>query len=416
MNLINIMLVFITIIFQVTALGKKTLLQFETEGAFISVAPHRSLDSAGTDGFGISTNIYLSQPFTKATSLVLDQRLRSYGSDPVFPWLSLPIENHIYAGLRFEGAFGMLQLGASNEFYPKHLPLSMPNIPDKAKADPKMTNGVNASWNLDIERFFISTAATYLANTITFTPNDILLDPDLADASPYGDALDADLWTNVNAGVTIFSSVMAEGGILFKNDLNSSNSSNLGEYRLALTGRHNGIRKRFFLDWNLAEHFLGSDAVAARSSWSGLSTELGTKLIYKIKPFFLIRGTADIELSGNMLKLHYEAGVRKQWKKGSTMDFFYSGTNGVLFPRQITAIQSKLCLFPHFGIAPDVRIIFGKVGLESKPRYYRSDYAMELFFPIFERYEIFSEYLYRHYKDHLLFSSYNSVSFGLRKW
>lgn len=396
--------------------GNESLIQLEAKGAYVSVSPNRPIDSTANHGLCFFTDFYMLKPFSENLSLIFDQRLREYGTKPLFTERQLPVENHIYTGIKCDGAYGVFQVGANNEIYPRSIPLSMPNLPVNTRAVPEMMNGISGSWNLERERLNISSAATCIVNSFTLIPDDSYLDPQLADAPPYGNAFDADLWAVINVGFSPFSPVIIEANTLLKNDLSSSNSCNLVYYSLGIGGKHNDIRKRFFLNWNIAENFAGNESFASRNSSKGFFTEFSTRVMYKIKPQLLLKGVADLEISEKMLKIHYETGIRKQWKEGSILGFTYSGTSGVLFPRQIAAFQSKLRILPHFGIAPDIRFVFGKVATESKQRYYRSDYALELLVPLVNRMEAFSGYMYRHYKDHPLFSSNNTVTLGLRTW
>ncbi|HEX3020571.1 MAG TPA: hypothetical protein VHP36_09720 [Chitinispirillaceae bacterium] len=391
-------------------------IQMESKAAFVSTAPLSPFNTTEKNGFALYTDFNVSRPFTENLSILFNQRLQGYGTKSVFPERQLPVENYIYAGIRLDGNYGILQLGESNQLFPDSKHLSMPNLPSGTKLHPRMINGVDASWNIEKERFDVSATTTYFVNSFTLVPNNKSIDPVLIDLPPYGKAYDADLWTNINIGFLLFSPIRIEAGTLLKNDLNNSNSCNLNDYQLGLSATHAGARKKLFFDWALREHYLGSESVEAAGGSVGFSTQCIMRMMYKIKPKFLISCVSDIELSSDMLKLRYEASIRKQWKKGSTVNFSHCGTSGVLFPRQITSLKSTLRLFDHFGVAPDISIAFGKTGTDSRYKYYRSDYALELLFPLVNRIEAFGKYNFRQYSDHPLFSSRNIIALGIRTW
>lgn len=412
----NIKITILLFVVWLSICGNEALFQVEVKGAYVSVDPHMYIDTNGRNGFYITTDICAANSYSEKLSFIINQHFRGYGSEPVLPEIQIPIESYFYSGLRISNSTNMFQAGAANYLYPQSEPLSVPNLPQGSFYEPGMLNAIDLSWKSETDLIQFSTSGNYFVNSFTIFPDELYYDPYHTDNPPFGKANDADLWMDAVAGVSVFGDITTKGSIRYKDDLNRSKSENVMECQIGLEGEHVDARKRIFFTWKFFEHFFKCDAFAAGRRYPSLFSVFAARTIIKIQPKLIFKGVFNSEFSSKVLKIQYEGAMRKQWKNGNSIDFVYYGTSGVLFPRQIVKIKTDVNICSHFGFAPRLMVAFGRVDAESGFRYYKSDYGIELFFPIVKRLEAFCDYDLSHFDNHPLFSSRNTVSAGIRTW
>lgn len=411
----NAVMAVIAVLAAGTGWSEESLVQFEGRASYMSREPLPFVAPSTASGMLVNTTLHSLRSFTDSLSLILDHRL--YGGDrqPVLPEQVHPLDNYLYLALRVKG-LGTWQAGASNDLYPFSKPFPTPyNLPDQT-VTPQMLNAVDGSWDLETERLRLRAMTTYFNYSYELRPRDPFANPTLANSPPYGQHNDADLWTDLSGGFNIIKDLTLDAGAFLKNDLDAYNGYDINQYWAGLSGESEFNRGRMFLTWDARERFLQSQVMSSDGYADGLATELALRFMWKKHSDFFIKGIARAELCGRLHKQLYEAMLRKTWDSGSSLDFSYYATSGVLFPRHSLRIGTTLRFFSHFGVAPSVEAFVSRIGQETSFRYYRSDSSLELLFPFTGRIESFAGAGYSYYDHDPLFSSRAIVYAGLRTW
>jgi hypothetical protein len=391
------------------------LVQFEGKAAYSSMQALPYIAPSTNNGLLFNTSLYSVRSFTDSLTLIFNHRLYGGDREPIFPEQVHPLDNYLYLALRMQG-LGTWQVGASNDLYPFSKPFPTPYYLPGQTVTPQMLNAVDGSWGLESERVRLRLMATYFIYNYELRPLNPFENPLVAQSPPYGEYHDADLWTDLSGGYTIAKEITFNAGTFLKNDLNAYNGYDINQYWAGMSGEDRFDRNRMILAWDARERFLQSRVMSSDGYADGLATDVALRFIWKKHSDFFIKGITRVEFAGRLHKQLYEAMLRKTWNNGSSLDFGYYATSGVLFPRHSVRIANTLRFSSHFGIAPSIEAFISRIAQESAFRYYRSDANLELLFPLKDRIEAFAGAGYSYYDRHPLFSPRATVYSGLRTW
>jgi hypothetical protein len=388
---------------------------FEGKSAFISVEPLEKAYPYTSNGMLYNTDLSVFKNLADSVELEIRQRLYAGDRSPSLPELVRPVDNYIYGGLNMN-ALGEWRIGASNEIYPFAKAYPVPYLLSSQTMTPQMLNAVNGSWKLDGEKVGLKAAATYFIYSYELKPVDPYTEYYISSAAPYGNKLDADLWTDASAGLNITDELTVNAGTFFKRDFNACNDYDITNFWAGISGENTFGNNRYILSWNARERYLLSEEMDTYGYSTGAITDIDARLMWKKKNKFFIKGVTRIQLGSRLHKQLYEALMRKSWDDGSSLDVCYSATSGVLFPRHIIRITDRSMLTEGFGISPTVEAYISKIAGETAFRYTRSNLSLELLFPVKSHFEVFAGCGYRHFDNSPLFASRASVFAGLRTW
>jgi hypothetical protein len=392
--------------------------QFEGKTAYYSVdslpLPYHSAPK--TAGLLYNINVMSRLSILDSLKLLIDERLRAVSIDTLFPEQLYPFENYIYGGLEYCGP-GRITIGGSNTMFKNPKSFPTPWYSGSSRIKPEMLNSVDGRWDLETERFNAGVSASYLMYNFTMQPNNLDIDSALRNSPPYGAQRDDDLWADLSAVFAFSDEISINAGGLTKLDFNTYDGYNLYRFWVGFSGDHQLNRNKVKIEWNLFERIAKSTLMEENGYATGLSTLLFSKLIWRIKSNFFIKGSVRGEFGKSLHKIYYEAQLRKTWDKGSSFDIGYIGSTGVLFPRYGLKIANRLALHSHFAIATSLA---GYVNCSNTNtyKYYRSDASLELLFPIKSKIniEFFCGGNIRHYDQHPLYASRRMICGGLRLW
>jgi hypothetical protein len=393
--------------------------QFEGKTSYCAIdslpLPYHS--GPETAGFLYNINTLSNLQLFDSLHFIIIQHLRAAGSDTLFPEQLYPFENYLYGGLEYSGP-GKITIGGSNTLFKNPQSFPTPWYPGSSRIKPEMLNSIDGSWDLETERFTTAASASYLMYKFTMQPNNLDLDSELLNSSPYGFQWDNDLWVELTAAFALSDDISLDAGGFTKQDLNTNDGYNLYRAQAGISGNHQLYRNRFRIEWNLLERLTKSTLMDDNGYATGLSTLLLSKLLWRIKSNFYLKGGFRGEFGKELHKIWYEAQLRKTWDNGSNLDIGYTGSTGVLFPRYGLRIGSKLAIHPHFAVAVSLAGYVSRFT-SNEYRYYRSDAGLELLFPVVKSkicLEFFCGGNIRHYDHHPLYTSRRMVSAGLRLW
>jgi hypothetical protein len=281
---------------------------------------------------------------------------------------------------------------------------------------PQMLNAATGSWNIDGEKIGLKAAATYFVYSYELKPLDPYTEYDIASVAPYGNKLDADLWTDASAGLNISDEIRVNAGTFFERDFNDCNDYDITNFWAGFSGENTFNNNRCILSWDARERYLMSEVMSSYGYADGAITDCAARILWKKKKDFFIKGVTRIQIGSNLHKQLYEAFMRKTWESGSSLDICYHATSGVIFPRHIIRITDRSMLSKRFGISPTVEAYISRVAGESAFRYSRSNLSLELLFPFKNRMEAFTGCGYKHFDRSPLFASRATVYAGLRTW
>ncbi|HAJ78565.1 MAG TPA: hypothetical protein DCO75_02240 [Fibrobacteres bacterium] len=402
------------VIFTTGAAGETQIL-FDGTASYNSVEPHEKSYPYTSNGMFYNTNLSVYKGITDSVSLELHQRLNAGNREPTFNELARPVDNYIYGGLIIN-ALGQWRAGASNELYPFAKSYPTPYILSYQTMTPQMLNAASGSWNLDGERLGLKAAATYFVYSYELKPLDPYTEYSMASAAPFGNKLDADLWTDASAGLDITDEIRVNAGTFFKRDFNDCNDYDITNFWAGFSGENTFNNNRCILSWDARERYLLSEVMSSSGYADGAITDCAARILWKKKKDFFIKGVTRIQIGRNLHKQLYEAFMRKTWDNGSSLDLCYYVTSSVLFPRHIIRITDRSMLSKRFGISPTIEAYICRVAGESAFRYSRSNLSLELLFPFKNRMEAFTGCGYKHFDRSPLFASRATVYAGLRTW
>lgn len=395
--------------------AEKILTQYEGFVTYSFLQPHQYVDPDGSDGFLFNSNFNSTLTFSENFSLQLEHHYRGVKSSTLYPEDFYPNQNCLLAGILLSG-FGDLQATYSNTLFPGARTFPVPYYQAGTETQSQMLNTVDGSWKIEKNWFHLSAEATTFIYNFKLKPADRSLTQTEAESPPYGDKRDVDLWANLSTGVDIPLDLAVNAGVFLKNDLNGNEHYNIDMYWFGFTGEHQLKPNRVMLSWEADERFIQSKMMHESGYADGLATDIMMRLLWRKSSDLFVKAAVDLALADQLFKQYYEFQLRKSWKQSSSFDIIYFATNGVLFPRQGLNLASALRLFDHFGFAPSAAVYMSRLPNESEFRYYRSDFKLELLFPIRNRIELFSGAGYSNYDRHPLFSSRSSLFAGLRTW
>lgn len=348
-------------------------------------------------------------------SLNIDHFYRGVTEKTLFPENFCPSENVTSGGLTIS-ALGDLYLGYSNTQYIDAKPIPMPWYKNDTKVQPCTLNAIEGVWDLKADWFHLYTTISSFINRFELIHADPYVYAADNQVSPYGDHRDADLWLNATAGFDLPIKMQIRGSIFLKNDLNDNNHYNMNEYRLGIMGDRDLARRKFLVSFGIYERFLQSSAMHDKGYADGFATDANIRVQLKLNSRLFIKGATALSIAPGMFKQYYELQLRKTWDEHSSLDIIYCATNGVLFPRHCLQAGTSICINDHFGFAPSLASYMQLFTFESKLSFYRSDFDLELFFPINDRVELYSTAKYVAYNDHALFAPRFFISSGIRAW
>jgi hypothetical protein len=395
--------------------AEESLVQFEGRAAYASMQALPYVAPSARSGLLFSTNLYTVRSFSDSLSLVFDHRFYGGDREPIFSEQVHPLDNYLYLALRMQG-LGSWQVGASNDLYPFSKPFPLPYYLSNQTVTPQMLNAVDGSWELAGESLRLRAMASYFIYNYELRPLNPFENPLVAQSPPYGEYRDADLWTDISGGYAVAKEITLNAGTFLKNDLNAYNGYDINHYWAGLSGDNQFNRNRMIFAWDARERFLQSQVMSSDGYADGFATDVALRFIWKKHSDFFIKGITRVEFAGRLHKQLYEAMLRKTWDNGSSLDFGYYATSGVLFPRHSVRIANTLRFSSYFGISPSIETFIGRVAQEQVFRYYRSDMSLELLFPLKSRIEAFAGAGYSYYDRHPLFSPRAALYSGLRTW
>jgi hypothetical protein len=393
----------------------KSSFQYDGTTGYTIVKPHQYADTNGAEGFDFNSYLYASHSFNKSIELTFQHMFNGSNNTGLYPERSLPLTNSVGGSLRLSG-FGTLVLGASNDLYFKAKSLAVPYYPAGTEIIPQMLTAGEAEWGGAFEWFHYQVNMNASLYNFELRLQDRYATQEAREAPLYGDQRDADLWSDISAGVDIPLDIAVDGGMVAKDNLTDGNNYDIYKYWLGLSGEHRLKRNRFLLSWDASENYVTSQMMKENGYADGLMTDIMARFVWRLKSDLFVKGEIDVDLADKMFKQYYELQMRKTWKQGSSLDLLYFATNGVLFPRQSLAVNSVLRIHKHFGFSPSAALYMSQIPAETAFRYYRSDLKIELLFPVNSRLDFYTGYNFTHYDKHPLFATRNSVCAGIRTW
>lgn len=395
--------------------NQETTFQYDGYGGYARVLSKEDLDSNGSEGFTGNSRFHAVKSFSEHLSLNIDHFYRGVTDKTLYPENYYPSENVTSGGITLN-ALGDFYLGYSNTQYLNAKPTPMPWYQNDAKVQPRALNAIEGFWDLDAEWFHLYTSISTFINKFELVHADPFVYVADNAISPYGDHRDADLWLNASAGVDLPIDLQINGSVFLKNDLNGNNHYNMSEFRLGFSGDRDLARKKILVSFGIHERFLQSPMMKESGYADGFATDANLRVQLKVNSKLFIKGATLLSIAPGMFKQYYELQLRKTWDEHSSLDIAYFATNGVLFPRHGLQAGTSIRLADHFGFTPSIAGYMQQFPYESSIRFYRSDYGLELFFPVNDRIEIYSNARYMAYNNHALFASRFFVSSGIRAW
>lgn len=392
----------------------ETGLQCEGRLSYNDIEPLRYVAPSGSSGLLLDAKTTATLALHEQVTLFLDHRLRTVNPRDLFPEQLYPFENYVYGSMELIGP-GTLILGGSHSLFRNAPSFPTPWYLSTARITPKMLSAAEGSWNLETEPVSVAAEAVYSHYQYTMQPANTTIDSTIAALPPYGTQQDADLWADLSVAAHVTEELSIEAGGLTKQDFNGYDGYTIYRGLLGVSGNHQFDRNRIKFEWAVAERFLDNAVMKQSGYATGLSTRVATRLVWRLKKTFYLKGGAQAEFAQNLHKLFFEAQLRKTWDNGASIDLGYVSTFGVLFPRYGLRLASKIVITPHLALAP---VIEGYAALfnQSTYRYYRSNYDLEVLIPAGTRFEFFIGGGYRHYDRHPLFASRAMVYGGIRTW
>lgn len=390
-------------------------IQYDGCSRYVIVNKYQYVDPDGSRGFQFTSLVNADRQIHDNFFLTFNDRYVGVNNTNLYPENTIPSDNMFDAGLRFTG-LGTLQCNFVNSMYYAAEPLSVPYYPAGTEIVPQMLNTGESEWVGDFDWFHTDLKISSNVYNYKFQPQDRRLSREVIESAPYGEKRDVDLWADLSMGVDLPIDISVDGGAVLKNDLNGKQYYNLSAYWVGLSGEHMLNRKKVTLSWNAKENYIQSQAMEENGYADGFSTSLMMRIVWRKRSDLFIKGEACIDVGQSLFKQYYELQLRKTWTQGSSLDILYCATNGVLFPRQIMAVNPSFRLLEHFGLSPSIAMYFTQFPKESSFRYYRSDYKMELLFHLNQRLDFYAGYGFMHYLRHPLLASRNAISAGFRTW
>lgn len=390
-------------------------IQYDGSMRYLIVNDHPYADPDGSQGFEFTSLMNAERQIHDYIVFTFNDRFVGVNKRNLFPEDNIPFDNMFDAGLRFTG-LGILQCNIVNSMYYAAEPLSVPYYPAGTEIVPLMLNQGEGEWIGAFDWFHTNLKISSQVYNYNLLPQNRRLGRDVTESAPYGEKKDVDMWADLRAGFDLPVDISVDGGVVLKNDLNGKQYYNLSTYWVGLSGEHVLNRKKVMLLWDAKENFIQSKAMEQNGYADGFSTDLMLRIVWRKRSDLFIKGEACIDLASSLLKQYYELQLRKTWEQGSSLDILYCATNGVLFPRQVVAVNPSLRLSEHFGLSPSLAMYLTQFPRESSFRYYRSDYKLEILFPVDQRFDFYAGYGFIHYNRHPFMASRNAISAGLRTW
>ncbi len=397
--------------------AQESLFQYDGKASYVHVDSNINLDSSGSEGFTGVSRFHAKKFINDKIILDIDNQYRGVTDQSLFPENSVPSENVTSGGITLSGRPGDLYAGYSNALYMNAHATPVPWLKSGTAVRPLSLNTIEGSWDLELEWFRINTVITSCISSFQLEHADQFNFPPADNKTPpFGNNHDADIWAYGSAGFYLPLDFLVQGGMFIKNDLSDNYYYNINEYWLELSSDQKFSRKRIIVSFKVRERFLQSVAMHESGYADGLATDANLRLQLRLNSKFFIKAASTVSIAPGMLKQYYELQLRKTWNDYSSLDLTYFATNGVLFPRQGLQATTSLRLTNHFGFSPSVAEYIEHFPYESTIRLYRSDYGLELFFPLNDRIELYSNAKYITYNNHPLFSSRFFIASGLRAW
>lgn len=389
--------------------------QYDGNAGYVRVASKEDLDSNGSEGFTGNSRFHAVKSFSDNFTLNIDHFYRGVTDKSLFPENYYPSENVTSGGLTIS-ALGDLYLGYSNTQYLNAKPTPMPWYKNDTKVQPRSLNTFEGIWDLNADWFHLYTTISSFVNRFELVHADPFVYVTDNQVAPYGDHRDADLWLQSSAGMDLPIELRINGSFFLKNDLNGNNHYNMNEFRLGVSGDRELSRRRIILSFGIYERFLQSPMMRESGYADGFATDANLRIQLKLNSKLFIKAATSLTIAPGMFKQYYELQLRKTWDEHSSLNIAYFATNGVLFPRHGLQAGTSIRLTDHFGITPSIAGYMQLFPYESVFRFYRSDYGLELFFPINDRIEIYSNAKFMAYNNHALFAPRFFISSGIRAW
>jgi hypothetical protein len=406
-------LVFFSLVFSIYTIYAE--IQYDGGFKYILLNKHPYSNPDGAEGFEFTTVINIEQLIHDNVYLLFGHHYWGDNNDNLSPERTIPTSNIFDAGLRLT-QFGIFQVNFIHSLYNNAEPLAVPYYPSGMEIIPQTLTTSEASWIGNFDWFHATATVSTPVFISTLQPQDKFLTRDILESDPYGTRRDVDVWFDCGTGIDLPADLALDLHSIIKNDLSNSDFYNINLYRAGLSGMHLFNRNRIIVSWNTGESYLQSKAIQNNGRDDRFRTDGMLRLAFRLNSSLFVKGEASVDVISKLLKQYYELQLRKTWKQGSSIDLLFFTTSGVLFPRQNMTLHSIIHLSEHFELHPEFSIYIAQLPTESHVRYYRSDYKMELLFPMNDRFDFYAGYVFNHYERHPHMASQNSISAGIRTW
>lgn len=380
-------------------------LQFSTSGGYVLIE-----DSAGTDNYGTFGNLahsslLFNHDITEAYFVSVEHRLDGSLTNPHLPENSLPLRNQICLGVGMRSPFD-LALSIANDWYPGPALIAQSSYQNMESVRPIFLNQANLQFRHKVHELAIESNLIYY--NFSFEAIDTL-----------GNAItrqDADLWPSLLLKYSLPAGYFVQATVAIKRDLAGNNNYDIDISRIGVGGENQFARRKFTLDWNVAQQFYKSKAMYSKSYADGFSTIISVRPVLSVSKGFYIKGAADLLLAeANIAKQHYELELRRSWRTRTATQISFWSTFGGLFPRGGGKWNLDL-LFNQFRFSPSIEAVMRPTATYKTIEYCYGIAAFESGYSFGSSYEIFLGLGYKHYVDLQPFSSRFAFHFGVQKW
>ncbi len=396
-------------------------LQFETKNIYTLAENHETPGKSKAVYNNLESFLTYSHNIGSDFEINIKHQFDGTILETITPKDILPTVN--YTGIELEyQKIGILNFGYSNDYFGYQRTISPPYIVSTKKIYPIMMNVINTHWNGEINKVNVDFINKV---NIDFDATYFLLDYKLKPKNPLTDTVgtinerDGDMWGMGKVTCFFEKGFFASLQTILKNDLNnySKGAYHIDDHNISFGGIHLLKRKKYLINWNIAERFRKSRVMYLKEYKEGFVTEFNTRTIWKLKARKYLKLTTRAEFGGRMYKHYMDVSYRRAWRKLSAVDVGAWHTFGGLFPRYGIYLNDVIFYKKNLKISPRVKF-YAKPSQYNSAYiiYYRTDMNIEAGYKITKGYEMFAGTSFEHFVNLDPFTSGVGFYMGIRKW